>query len=197
MLMKKLPLPLPLLLCLSLALISCQPQQVSDTTPMKTYENARLGFSFQYPSDWKLVDLSNQPQNVYGLIAWMYTPEAAKRLEKCDEQDKSAEMLMRCGQAQADSAITVGSTIFVDYDSLEAWAKTNYPDAKKMHWPNADGFSYTTTSQPAYAAFQINNPNTQSGVTISLRQDELIAEKNVVNMAVAQKILETFTFNEK
>ncbi|NOS68024.1 MAG: hypothetical protein HOO67_06740 [Candidatus Peribacteraceae bacterium] len=166
------------------------------TVEKKTYVNTTHAFTFDYPADWQILDKTDEGAAL-GLIAWMYEPDAAKALKACEGMETSPDQLLRCGQAEANAAISIVDYGFIDYDSLEDWDKTNYPDHQKMRFAHADGFAYTTTSDPPHPAFHINNPDGTSGVSLMIVRNALIKDTTDAMMAVAKDILSTFAFTAK
>ncbi len=155
-----------------------------------TYSNSQYHFSFNYPKDFTVLE-EKDPRGMFTLILRIYSSENYKKLDECNKKYPGKdEQLLNCGQVYSNFQISAYDSVNVDYNKLDDWAKSNYPEYLPLTIGNLDAFSYTTNSIPKNAAYLINFPDKKFGLEFETDKN------NKEDQKIIEGFLSTFKFTQ-
>lgn len=164
-------------------------QRPSSIDLPQMYENKQAGFSFRYPAGWQADD-THPPSGDQPVLVALYTPEGVAGLQSCGKKNPTENQVANCDNASAYYEVTVMQDVYVDYPSLDAVSKSNYPGYMRVSASGADVFEIAGTPGSSGVSFHINNPNRLSGLTLG------IGLTNATRTADLAAIAASFRFTE-
>ncbi len=164
-------------------------QTFTDNDPGLLYYDITNGFSFRYPRGWTI----RQDENPRALLE-IYDPESSSNLQNCLKETAPSDQLMDCGRQSGDYQIFLIADEYVNYNSLDSWLKTNYPNYNKVNIPGLDVFSYTDDNDNSLDFYyHINTPDQKSGLYFESFPSPDVSQAQA-DKDVFSQIVQTFGF---